>query len=94
MQLLAEVVRNPAFSPQEVERQRQQIMSAMKVSYEDPDYIAGTVFDRLVYGFHPYGKPDSGTPASVTSLTREDLVAFHTALVRRRTTRSSRSSAM
>jgi zinc protease len=77
MQLLAEVARNPAFSPQEVERQRQQIMSAMKVSYEDPDYIAGTVFDRLVYGFHPYGKPDSGTPASVTSLTREDLVAFH-----------------
>ena len=77
MQLLAEVVRNPAFSPQEVERQRQQIMSAMKVSYEDPDYIAGTVFDRLVYGFHPYGKPDAGTPASITSLTREDLVAFH-----------------
>ena len=77
MQLLAEVVRTPAFSPQEVERQRQQIMSAMKVSYEDPDYIAGTVFDRLVYGFHPYGKPDAGTPASVTSLTREDLVAFH-----------------
>ena len=77
MQLLAEVARNPAFSPQEVERQRQQIMSAMKVSYEDPDYIAGTVFDRLVYGFHPYGKPDSGTPSSVTSLTREDLVAFH-----------------
>jgi zinc protease len=77
MQLVADVARNPAFSPQEVERQRQQIMSAMKVSYEDPDYIAGTVFDRLVYGFHPYGKPDSGTPASVTSLSRDDLTAFH-----------------
>ncbi len=77
MQLVADVARNPAFAPQEVERQRQQVMSAMKVSYEDPDYIAGTVFDRLVYGFHPYGKPDSGTPASITSLTREDLIAFH-----------------
>ena len=77
MQLVADVARNPAFAPQEIERQRQQMMSAMKVSYEDPDYIAGSVFDRLVYGFHPYGKPDAGTPASVTSLSRDDLTAFH-----------------
>src|SRR5829696_4357725 len=53
------------------------MISALKVSYEDPDYIAGTVFDRLVYGFHPYGKPESGTPASLASLTRDDLIAFH-----------------
>jgi len=77
LQLVADVARNPAFSPQEIERQRQQMVSAMKVSYEDPDYIAGTVFDRLVYGFHPYGKPDAGTPSSLSSLTRDDLVAFH-----------------
>jgi len=77
LQLVADVARNPAFSQQEIERQRQQMISAMKVSYEDPDYIAGAVFDRLVYGFHPYGKPDAGTPASLASLTREDLVAFH-----------------
>ena len=50
----------------------------MQVSRQDPDYIAGTVFDRLVYGFHPYGKPDSGTPESLASITREDLAAFHT----------------
>lgn len=77
MRLISEVARSPAFAPEEIERQRQQMMSAMKVSYEDPDYIAGTVFDRLVYGFHPYGKPDAGTPMSITSLTRDDLVAFH-----------------
>jgi len=77
LQLVADVARNPAFSQQEIERQRQQMISAMKVSYEDPDYIAGAVFDRLVYGFHPYGKPDAGTPASLASLTRDDLVAFH-----------------
>ena len=77
LQLVSEVARSPAFAPDEIERQRQQLLSAMKVSYEDPEYIAGTVFDRLVYGFHPYGKPDSGTPASLTSLTRDDLVAFH-----------------
>ncbi|HJR59792.1 MAG TPA: pitrilysin family protein [Vicinamibacterales bacterium] len=78
LDIIADVTRNPAFAPQEIERQRQQMISAMKVSYEDPDYIAGTVFDRLVYGFHPYGKPDSGTPESLASITRGDLAAFHT----------------
>jgi zinc protease len=77
LDLLADVTRNPGFAPEEIERQRQQMVSAMRVSAEDPDYIAGTVFDRLVYGFHPYGKPDAGTPASLSAITRADLQAFH-----------------
>jgi zinc protease len=77
LDLVADVVRNPAFAPEEIERQRQQMVSAMKVSYEDPDFIADTVFDRLVYGFHPYGKPDAGTPESLGGITRGDLQAFH-----------------
>lgn len=77
LDLMSDLARNPAFANGEIERQRQQILSGLKVSYDDPDYLAGVVFDRLVYGFHPYGKPDSGTPASIAAVTREDLVAFH-----------------
>ncbi len=78
LDLVSDLVRNPAFAPEEIERQRQQILSGLKVSYDDPDYLAGVVFDRLVYGFHPYGKPDSGTPESIAAVTREDLLAYHT----------------
>ena len=77
LDLVSDLVRHPAFAPEEIERQRQQILSGLKVSYDDPDYLAGVVFDRLVYGFHPYGKPDSGTPQSIGAVTREDLLAFH-----------------
>jgi zinc protease len=35
------------------------------------------VFDRLVFGFHPYGLPNSGTAATLAGVTRDDLVAFH-----------------
>ncbi len=77
LDLVADIARNPAFAPEEIERQKQQVYSGLKVSYEDPDYIAGVVFDRLVYGFHPYGRPDSGTAQSIASITRDDLVAFH-----------------
>jgi|TARA_Y100000758_G_scaffold289511_1_gene242363 zinc protease len=77
LDMLADVTRRPAFSPQEIERQRQQVLSSLQVSYDDPAYVATVVFNRLVYGFHRYGMPSSGTPESVRAITRDDLVAFH-----------------
>jgi zinc protease len=77
LDLVSDVAQHPSFAPEEVERQRQQSLSGMRVSYDDPEYLADLVFDRLVYGFHPYGKPQAGTPETVASLTRNDLVAFH-----------------
>ena len=77
LDLLADVARRPAFDPAEIERQRNQVLSGLQVSYEDPAYVANVVFNRLVYGFHPYGMPQGGTPRSVRTITRSDLVAFH-----------------
>ena len=77
MDLVADVVRNPAFSPDEIERQKEQITSTQQVNANDPDYLASAIFDRLVYGFHPYGLPGSGTPETVASITRQDLQQFH-----------------
>ena len=43
-------------------------LSGCKVSYDDPDYLAGVVFDRLVYGSaSATDVRDSGTPASIAS---------------------------
>src|SRR5262245_36019033 len=61
LRMLSDMARHPAFSPNEIDRQRQQILSGLQVSAEDPDYIATAVFDRLVFGFHPYGMPQTGT---------------------------------
>ena len=77
LDLVSDLARHPSFANEEIDRQRQQIVSGLKVSYDDPDYLAGVVFDRLVYGFHPYGKPDSGTPDSIAAITRDDLLSFH-----------------
>jgi zinc protease len=75
--LLADVVRRPAFAPEEIERQRRQTIQNLNVSLEDPGFIAGAVLNRLIYGFHPYGFPDSGMPATIAKLTRDDLREFH-----------------
>jgi zinc protease len=77
MDLIADIVRNPAFAPDEIERQKQQALSTMQVNRTDPEYVATAVFDRLVYGVHPYGSPGSGTPESLAAITRGDLQEFH-----------------
>jgi zinc protease len=71
----ADIVQHPAFSPAELDRHRPQVLNALKVNYEDPDYLANVVFDRIVFGAHPYGR--SATPESIARITRDDLVRFH-----------------
>ncbi len=77
LELMSDVVQRPTFTQEEIDRQRQQALSALKVSAEDPDAVAGQVIDRLIYGFHPYGLPGNGTAESLASLTRADFVDFH-----------------
>jgi zinc protease len=77
LQLVSDVVRRPTFAQQEIDRQRQQALSGLKVAAEDPDSVASQVIDRLIYGFHPYGLPGSGTAESLASLTRQDIVDYH-----------------
>jgi zinc protease len=77
LDLMADVVQRPTFAAEEIERQRQQAVSALKVAAEDPESVADRVIDRLIYGFHPYGMPGAGTAESLTSLTRADFVDFH-----------------
>jgi zinc protease len=77
LRLASDMARQPAFAPEEIERQRQLTLSSLRVSFDDPEFIADAVFDRLVYGFHPYGMPQSGTPETLASITRADLVSYH-----------------
>ena len=77
MALASEIVQQPAFDQKEIDRQKQQAISGMQVSYVDPEFLAGVVFERLIYGFHPYGRPPGGTLDSVAKISRNDLVAFH-----------------
>lgn len=75
--LVADMVQNPAFSPAEITLQKRQALSSLQVANDDPDYIASVVFDRLIFGRHPYGRPGQGTVESIERITRDDLATFH-----------------
>lgn len=76
--LLADMVRHPAFAAAEIERRRTQTLSALEILRADPAYMADAVFNVLVYSGTRYGHPPDGTEESVRRITQRDLHAFHT----------------
>jgi zinc protease len=79
LDLLADVVRNPAFKPAEVERKRAVLLARIASEKTQPQGLALRVLPPLVYGAgHPYGVPftGSGDEAGVKAVTRDDLVSF------------------
>lgn len=75
--LLADVTLNPTFPTDEIERARTQTLNSVTASLAQPATLANAAFNRLVYGAHPYGNFTAGTPKTISGLTRDDLIAFH-----------------
>jgi zinc protease len=80
MALMADVVRNPAFTAEDLDREKTQTLDGLRVQLSQPGPVAGLAAARAVYGEAPYAVPGSGTPASIPSISRDDLVAFHSGL--------------
>jgi zinc protease len=77
LSMAADALRHPTFPPEQVERLRGEIMTGLAIRAHDTGYMASTTFDELLYGDHPYGRDDDGTPESIQAITRDDLINFH-----------------
>ncbi|MCA9937796.1 MAG: insulinase family protein [Anaerolineales bacterium] len=77
--LAADTLRNPVFPADHVEKVRGEILTGLQIQANDTRSQASKAFYALLYNGHPYGTELSGTPETVTSLTPEDLHAFHAA---------------
>jgi len=77
MEIFADVVRNPAFKDEELNRLRNQYLNNLKVSLGQPGAIARFAAARVLYRDAPYGHPLSGTPESLPRIKREDIARIH-----------------
>jgi predicted Zn-dependent peptidase len=85
LELMADIVRHPAFAPAEVSRVRNQQLAAIAEEAKQPVGMALRTLPPILYGpAHPYGVPftGSGDPAAVAKLSSADLAAFHDSWLR------------
>ncbi len=77
VELLKLSVQNPRFDTDAVVRIRQQLLANLAYEDKDPDKVALREWYAQAFAGHPYARPSNGTMATVSSVTQDDLAAFH-----------------
>jgi len=75
--LIEDCLLNPIFPEAEIERLRTQLLTGLAMRAQDTGEMAAMTFDKLVFGKHPYARPDDGYPETIKAISRDDLVDFH-----------------
>lgn len=80
--LLADVVRHPDFSADELKRARAQAVDDLRLQLSRPTALASLAASRGVFGEGAYGHSRNGTPDSIARITRANVQQLHGALYR------------
>jgi zinc protease len=78
--LMSDVVLNPTFPEQELERQRKIYLGTIQQESKEPVTSAFKLYLHTLFGpGHPYGEPytGSGTESSIKAIQREDLLKYY-----------------
>lgn len=84
-EMLRLALSEPRFDAEPIDRMRTQAISGLRRSERDPNSIAGRKWFAAAFPGHPYARPSAGTEASLGTITRDDLVAVHRAMIARDT---------
>ena len=76
-EILTDVINNPAFYSEYVEKEKKNIVQDIVKSRDQPMSKVSEGFSRAMYPNHPYGNIGAALEKSVPSLTREQLIDFH-----------------
>lgn len=83
LNVYVDVLRNPAFPQQELDRQRLAVLGRLTQVRNEPLALAPMAVNQLLYGAeHPYGHPQLGNPAVLRQMSSDELKNFHAATYR------------
>jgi len=77
LEILADCLIAPAFTPQEVERQRRTLIEDILAQDDNLGSVVMRLFNRTMFSRHPYGMDALGGVNSVAAVTRAQLVQYY-----------------
>ncbi|HWP48257.1 MAG TPA: pitrilysin family protein [Candidatus Limnocylindrales bacterium] len=77
LDIVSDILKNALFDEQEVIKERNKQLAAIKSEQDDPNIVAYQAFRELVYGDHPYHRPGKGYTRTVKTLCRSDVVNYY-----------------
>jgi len=80
--ILADVVCQPAFAQEEIERLRAQSLDGLLVALQQPGTVASRAANAALFAGQSYGHASNGTPESLKAIQRDDIVTLHKAFYR------------
>jgi len=75
--LVADVAIRPRFAPADVARVKAERLAELRRRGDEPRLVGTLVFERLIFGAHPYAQPADGFVATVSPLGANDVRAFY-----------------
>jgi predicted Zn-dependent peptidase len=75
--LIADLLANPRFDQQDLEREQKVILEEMKMVEDTPDEFLGELFNAAYFPNHPLGRPIEGTRETVSAFDRRIISDFH-----------------
>jgi predicted Zn-dependent peptidase len=77
LDILSDIMWQPAFRPEEVEAERQVILEEILMHADEPADLVHEVLAGALWPGHPLGRDVLGTEESIEGLTRDDIASFH-----------------
>jgi predicted Zn-dependent peptidase len=71
--ILSDIVRNPAFTPDDIEREKKVVVEEIKMVEDTPDDLVHEIFTQGFWENHPLGRPILGTKETVESFNTDLL---------------------
>lgn len=75
--VLADLVRNPLFRDDDIEKEKGVILEELKMEVDNPEYLLHEIFSSNFWKDHPIGKPILGTKETVQKFHREMLQEYY-----------------
>lgn len=75
IKILSDIITNPLFCKEEIERERKVILEEIKLYHDNPMYYVKDRIKELLYN-PPFGLPIIGSTENIMNISREDIIRY------------------